>query len=260
MEVNIKLRESNKEQGTDYAVTKGYQNEVFNEDVTGLSLEISYSSPLVSKIEKHLKHKISDNEEFLYYAEIQNSLDKILEHEIETKFDERLIKIHSSLGDQDDFKQEIESSILEDIQNNKYQEKLTKIKIKDQDSLYSLSDTQVFSYKRRLFAKVETNFFFKYETLSNNQTYQRGKYVWLEIKPIRWIRQGDKLISKDIVLTKDKGIDNMEEMIENEIIFLWETLIKEQKQIKDKTRQKVTRIKGGQEMRQNIVRKIAKSL
>lgn len=255
MKTNIELRESTKEQGTDYAVTKGYQNEMVNEDVTGLSLEINYSSPLVSEIEKHLKHKISDNEEFLYYAEIQNSLDKNLEHELETKFDERLIKIHSSLGDQDDFKQGIGSSILDDIKNNKYQEKLTKIKIKDPDSLYSISDTQVFSYKKRLFAKVETKFFFKYETLSNNQTYQRGKYVWLEIKPIKWIRQGDKLISKDIVLTKDKSIDNMEEMIENEIIFLWKTLIKEQKLVKDKTRQKVTSLKRDQEIRRNVARK-----
>lgn len=255
MEANIKLRESSKEQGTDYAIAKGYQSEVSNEDVTGLSLEISYNSPLVNEMEKYLKHKISDNEEFLYYAEIQNSLDKNLEHELETKFDERLIKIHSSLGDQDDFKQEIESSILEDIENNKYQEKLTKIKIKDQGSLYSLSDTQVFSYKSRLFAKVETNFFFKYETLSNDQTYQRGKYVWLEIKPIRWIRQGDKLISKDIVLTKEKSRNGMEEMIEREIRFLWETLIKEQKLVKDKTRQKVTRLKRGQEMRRNVARK-----
>lgn len=255
MGINIKLRESSKEQGTDYAVTKGYQNEVFNEEVTGLSLEISYSSPLVNEMEKFLKHKISDNEEFSYYAIIQNSLDRKLEHELETKFDERLIKIHSSLGDQDNFKQKIENSILEDIENNKYKEKLTKIKIKDQDNLYSFSDIQVFSYKKRLFAKVLTNFFFKYETLSNGQTYQRGKYIWLEIKPIRWIRKGDKLISKDIVLTKDKNIDNPEEMVENEIKFLWEALVKEQKTVKDKTKQKVTGIKREQKMRQNIARK-----
>lgn len=126
----------------------------------GLRLGFKVSSDLFKTIEKECGKIIKDGEEFEYFAEIENLVSDELEKELNTSNE-----VHK-----------LDYSCVRNKGVLKY---------------FVSEKIPLYEYQDRVFAKVPHNYL-KYKNKEKD-------YVWMEVKKIKWLRDNDNVISKNII-------------------------------------------------------------
>ena len=69
-----------------------------------------------------------------------------------------------------------------------------------------------YKYKGKLYIKMEANPFDNYVRLSNNECYEPGNDVWVEVEPIKWlVDEGSKMLVSKSILFSGIQYENLED-------------------------------------------------
>lgn len=126
----------------------------------GLRLGFNVSSDLFKKIEKEYGKTIKDGEEFVYFAEIENIVSDELEKELNASKE-----VHK-----------LDYSCVRNKGVLKY---------------FVPEEIPLYEYCNRVFAKVTPNYL--------KDKNKEKEYVWMEVKKIKWLRDQDNVVSKNII-------------------------------------------------------------
>lgn len=126
----------------------------------GLRLGFDVDSELFDKIEKNLDRKINDGEEFEYLGEIENIVSDEVSNELDSTSD----------------KSKLDYFCVRNKGVLKY---------------FVSEEVPLYEYKNSVYAKVTPNYL--------GDKYKDKDHVWMNVKRIKWVRDNDKVISKNIV-------------------------------------------------------------
>lgn len=126
----------------------------------GLRLGFDVNSDTFDEIESKLGRKINDGDEFEFFGEIENIVSDELSSELDSMCDKSKLDYFCTRN----------KGVL------KY---------------FVSEDVPLYAYKNNVYARVTPNY------LGNK--YKDKDHVWMNVKKIKWIRDKDKVISKNII-------------------------------------------------------------
>ncbi len=126
----------------------------------GLRLGFNVSSDLFKKIEREYGESIKDGYEFEYFAEIENIVSDELEKELNASSEVHKLDCYC-------------------------------IRNKGVLKYFVPEEIPLYEYQDRVFAKVTPNYL--------KDKNKEKDYVWMEVRKIKWLRDRDNVISKNII-------------------------------------------------------------